>query len=56
MTLDQELLDILACPGCKGPLVHAPDSSTLRCERCRLSFRIEDDIPILLLDQAKSDE
>lgn len=56
MTLDQELLDILACPGCKGPLILSPDSKTLQCEHCRLRFPIEDDIPILLLDQAKSYE
>lgn len=52
MTLDPEFLEILACPDCKGPLVPTPDSAALVCERCRLSFPIEDDIPILLVDQA----
>ena len=52
MTLDPDLLEILACPDCKGPLVLTPDSTALLCEHCRLSFPIEDDIPILLVDQA----
>ncbi len=54
--LNGELLDLLACPKCKGGLVQAPDGTELRCEACRLSFRIEDGIPILLLEEATSYE
>jgi uncharacterized protein YbaR (Trm112 family) len=56
MTIDPQLLEILACPACKGPLVLNSDPASLRCEQCRLSYRIEDDIPILLVDQATSYE
>ncbi len=50
--LKPELLEILACPACKGPLdVHA-DHAALDCPACRLRFRVEDDIPIMLLDEA----
>ncbi len=56
MPLDSEFLEMLACPGCKGELVLTPDETELRCERCRLGFRIEDGIPILLLDEATRHE
>lgn len=50
--MDRELLEILACPKCKGDLVLAEDESELRCDGCRLRYRIEDGIPILLIDEA----
>ncbi len=50
--LDRELLDILACPKCKGGLAMDPDGTRLRCPACRLAYRVEDDIPILLVDEA----
>jgi uncharacterized protein len=50
--LDDELLGILACPKCKGELSLTADETELRCAACRLAFRIEDGIPILLLDEA----
>ncbi|HZD54961.1 MAG TPA: Trm112 family protein [Candidatus Aquicultoraceae bacterium] len=50
--MDEELLEILACPKCKGPLQLTPEESELRCEACRLSYRVDDGIPILLLDEA----
>jgi uncharacterized protein YbaR (Trm112 family) len=53
MSLDKELLDILACPKCKGPLSLEKDSTGLVCDACRLRYRIEDDIPIMLIDEAE---
>ena len=50
--MDQELLDILACPKCKGNLTLTTDESELRCGNCRLSYRIDDGIPILLIEEA----
>jgi len=50
--LKPELLDILACPACKGALRPLPDHSALDCPACRLRFRVEDDIPIMLVDEA----
>lgn len=50
--MDRELLEILACPKCKGDLALSEDETELRCEACRLRYRIEDGIPILLIDEA----
>ncbi len=54
--MDEDLLEILACPKCKGELRLSGDETELRCEKCRLSYRIDDGIPILLLDEASSFE
>ena len=54
--ISQELLDILACPQCKKPLVLKDAGAALKCMECRRVFPIRDDIPILLLDEAKFDE
>ena len=53
MSLDPTLLEILVCPKCRGDLEHSETEAHLRCPRCRLEYRIEDDIPILLIDEAK---
>ena len=52
MAMDKELLEILACPKCKGGLRLTVDESELRCDACRLSYRVDDGIPILLIDEA----
>jgi len=52
--LDKDLLDILACPKCKGGLKYDPEKNQLICEQCRLIFRVEEDIPIMLIDEAES--
>ena len=54
--MDKELLEILACPKCKGELQLAADDSELRCVECRLAYRIDDGIPILLIEEAASYE
>ena len=51
--LDPRLLEILACPRCKGPLLPLPDHSALDCQACRLRFRVEKGIPIMLIDEAE---
>ena len=55
MSLAPDLLAILVCPKCKGPLEHrtAP-AELLVCHTCRLIYAVEDDIPIMLIDEAKS--
>ena len=53
MTLAPELLEILVCPKCKGDLDYRPAESVLVCAACRLAYAIEDDIPIMLIDEAK---
>ena len=53
MSLAPDLLDILVCPKCKGPLEHRTASrEELVCNACRLIFAVEDDIPIMLIDEA----
>ncbi len=55
MPLPQELLDILVCPQCQGDLVYRPaPEEALICHRCKLVYAVEDDIPIMLIDEAKS--
>jgi len=49
----QELLEILACPKCKGELRLTPEQDGLVCDRCRLLYEIRDDIPIMLIDEAR---
>lgn len=51
--LDPKLLDILVCPKCKGDLDYSETEATLTCGHCRLVYEIRDDIPILLIDEAK---
>ncbi|MFO7818409.1 MAG: Trm112 family protein [Thermodesulfobacteriota bacterium] len=52
MSLNQELLDILACPGCKGPLTLTDNQDGLICSRCEIVYPIRDEIPVMLLDEA----
>jgi hypothetical protein len=54
MALPMELLEILVCPKCHGDLEHRiePEES-LVCHACRLIYAVEDDIPIMLIDEAK---
>lgn len=51
--LDESLLEILACPKCKGELEYKKEEDKLICHNCRLIFKIEDDIPIMLIDEAQ---
>ncbi len=54
MSLSSQLLDLLACPKCKGPLEYRPSEKSLRCAGCRLDYTVrDDDIPIMLIDEAK---
>ncbi len=54
MPIAPELLEILVCPKCKGDLEYRtePDEA-LVCHACRLIYPVEDDIPIMLIDEAK---
>ena len=54
--MDKELLEILACPKCKGELSPDPGGNELRCCVCRLAYRIDDGIPVLMVDEACSYE
>ena len=54
MSLMPQLLEILVCPKCKGDLEYRTEpDEVLICHACRLVYRVEDDIPIMLIDEAK---
>ena len=52
--MDKKLLDILACPVCKGPLVYHKAEQELVCKVDRLAYPIRDDIPVMLEDEARA--
>ena len=54
MAISKELLDILACPKCKGEIYLNEAGDGLICDDCKLLYEIKDDIPIMLIDEAKS--
>lgn len=54
MTLNKDLLEILACPKCKGPVRLKNDESGIICERCRLVYPVRDQIPVMLIDEAEA--
>ena len=54
--ISKELLDILACPKCKGPVELTEEKDGLVCTSCRLLYEIRDDIPVMLIDEAKKPE
>jgi uncharacterized protein len=49
--LPKDLLDILACPNCRGPLVVEPES--LLCDACHLRYRVDNGIPVMLISEAE---
>lgn len=51
--MDKKLLDILACPVCKGPLVYRQDAQELVCKLDRLAYPVRNDIPVMLVDEAR---
>lgn len=52
MTLPPQLLAVLVCPRCKGPLDYRAIDDAIDCERCQLRYPVRDDIPIMLVDEA----
>jgi len=54
MALSQDLKEILACPRCKGDLEFHEDRGEIHCLRCRLAFRIDDGIPVMLESEARA--
>ncbi len=54
MSINKDLLDILACPKCKGDLTLAEAEDGLICHACKLRYPIRDDIPVMLIDEAEA--
>ena len=53
MAVSKELLDILVCPQCKTPVRVTADEKGLKCATCHRVYPIRDDIPVMLLDEAR---
>ena len=52
--MDAKLLEILVCPLCKSPLIYRKAEKELICKADRLAFPIQDDIPVMLADEART--
>ncbi|MBI2876492.1 MAG: Trm112 family protein [Candidatus Tectomicrobia bacterium] len=52
MPIDKELLEILACPQCKGDIFYDAEKDCLICRACKLAYPIRDEIPVMLIDEA----
>lgn len=56
MALSRDLLDILVCPLCKAGLQLKPDESGLKCTQCKRVYPIRDDIPVMIVEEARIEE
>ena len=56
MAIDPELLEILACPKCKTAVVLVDNDSGFKCRTCRRVYPIKDDIPVMLIDEARIED
>jgi uncharacterized protein len=56
MAVSKDLLEILVCPVCKATVQMKPDQSGLKCVQCHRVYPIRDDIPVMLVDEAKIEE
>jgi uncharacterized protein YbaR (Trm112 family) len=56
MPVDAALLEILVCPDCKLPVRLVHNGAGLKCEKCRRVYPVKDDIPIMLVDEARIEE
>ena len=56
MAISKDLLEILACPDCKGEIRLSKDETLIICDKCKLLYRIDEDIPVMLIDEAKKVE
>ncbi|HTQ60132.1 MAG TPA: Trm112 family protein [Candidatus Solibacter sp.] len=53
MGIAKELLEILACPICKTPVKLTPDGAGLKCGTCHRVYPVRDDIPVMMVEEAK---
>jgi uncharacterized protein YbaR (Trm112 family) len=53
MPVHPDLLEVLACPVCKTPVVPTADEMGLRCPGCRRVYPVVDDIPVMMPDEAE---
>jgi uncharacterized protein YbaR (Trm112 family) len=53
MALDKDLLEILACPNCRGDVDYREAESVIVCTKCGYRYPVRDDIPVMLIDEAE---
>jgi uncharacterized protein YbaR (Trm112 family) len=53
MPIPEKLLEFICCPKCKGDLIYDKERDLLICPRCKLQYPVIDDIPVLLVEEAK---
>ena len=53
MVVSKELLEILVCPVCKTPVKPTRDGAGLKCSTCHRVYPVRDDIPVMLVDEAR---
>jgi uncharacterized protein YbaR (Trm112 family) len=56
MPISEQLLEILVCPACRAKVEIKPDKSGLKCVECKRVYPIRDDIPVMLIDEAKVED
>ena len=56
MAISEHLLEILVCPACRAKVELKPDGSALKCVECKRVYPIRDDIPVMLVDEAKIED
>ena len=56
MAISPELLEILRCPACKGKVELKADASGLKCVDCKRVYPVRDEIPVMLVDEARIEE
>lgn len=54
--IDKELLDILACPACKGDIAYDQENEKLICQKCNRRYPVREGIPVMLVDEAELPE
>ena len=54
--IDQELLEILACPACHGEVRYIEERQVIKCQACHRAYPVRDDIPVMLIDEATIEE
>ncbi len=53
MSIDKKLLEILACPKCKGDVRYSATKSGIICEKCKLIYPVNNGVPVMLIEEAK---
>ena len=54
--VDEKLLEILACPACKGGIEYDKENEKLICQKCGRRYPVRDGIPVMLIDEAELPE